>query len=109
MDLLRNAYYSGDSDEEPEPQKFEIPTSKRPKFDSAPTRTLTRPTRSTEAPIPGRYVSKRERAIILSAASVSAAPQPELVSASLGIYESIPILTYLMMLSVESFKIGDAL
>lgn len=65
MDLLRNAYYDSSGDEpepelkptpEPEYPTIILPPSKRPKPEDP--QILQR-----EAPIPGRYVSKRERAL----------------------------------------------
>nr|XP_048323539.1 WD repeat-containing protein 25-like [Ziziphus jujuba var. spinosa] len=87
MDLICNAY-SNDSDEEqgdqPKFQKsFTTPSSKRPKLQN-PT-PLTRPHQAlptsnhspairTDAQLPGKYVSKRERALL---GSLPVAPDPE--------------------------------
>ncbi|EEF28645.1 conserved hypothetical protein [Ricinus communis] len=80
MDLLCNAY-SNSSDEEPEtvpridPQSKPLlgphqlntvlPPPKRPKRNNNPLQF------SSEAPIPGRYISKRERALMGQSASAS--------------------------------------
>lgn len=79
MDLLCNAY-SNSSDEEPEPEPgpqpspvlrpqfraeyrtVAVPPSKRPKPDSF----------RSEAPIPGRYLSKRERGLLAQAQAAPA-------------------------------------
>ncbi|XP_062077866.1 uncharacterized protein LOC133782546 isoform X2 [Humulus lupulus] len=84
MDLLCNAY-SNDSDEDdaPKPQILIQPSPKRPKIEIPITHSqhdhpLTRPTRFTyprmDTQIPGRYISKRERALF---ASPPAAPGPD--------------------------------
>ncbi|XP_030445779.2 uncharacterized protein LOC115668472 [Syzygium oleosum] len=73
MDLLRSAY-SNSSDEEPEPApvpapapSFHPPPPKRPRPESHTT-SIPEPSRShpppTGAPVHGRYVSKRERALL---------------------------------------------
>ncbi|XP_057980344.1 uncharacterized protein LOC131166091 [Malania oleifera] len=74
MDLLCNAYSnaSDDEDDEPKPQMLQLPLSKRhkPNCPDLPSKILSnyRPNCSSnlqgEAPIPGRYVSKRERAAL---------------------------------------------
>ena len=98
MDLLCNAY-SNDSDEDdepmPKPQKLSSPPSKRPKLDAQiarpePGRPPTRsPMPGIGAPIAGRYVSKRERAIS-GALSLPRAREPDDVApASLGICFSL--------------------
>ncbi|KDP39000.1 hypothetical protein JCGZ_00757 [Jatropha curcas] len=80
MDLLCNAY-SNSSDEEPEPNPKPtfrpesrteygtvfLPPSKRPKPDN-PLKL------QSEAPLPGRYISKRERALLRQASSASDSP-----------------------------------
>ncbi|KAI8010190.1 WD repeat-containing protein 25 [Camellia lanceoleosa] len=74
MDLLCNAYSTA-SDDDDEPQH--LAPSKRPRPE--PPRSHTKPLSVTEPPIPGRYISKRERAALASAsasASVSRASDP---------------------------------
>nr|XP_043638559.1 WD repeat-containing protein 25 [Erigeron canadensis] len=74
MDLLWNAY-STTADEEEEEEKHEPPPPpspplKRPKTEYPPRRTNTsafRPHQPQETPIAGRYISKRERALMASA------------------------------------------
>ncbi|KAL5548181.1 hypothetical protein UlMin_003412 [Ulmus minor] len=82
MDLLCNAY-SNDSDDEDGP-KPQPDTSKRPKLENPVTQTspfqpLTRTTQNPvpprEAPVPGRYISKRERALC---SSLPSSPQPKI-------------------------------
>ncbi|XP_039171883.1 WD repeat-containing protein 25 isoform X2 [Eucalyptus grandis] len=82
MDLLRSAY-SNSSDEEPEPAParpfgFHPPPPKRPRPEN---RTISIPAKSnrsrpppTEAPVHGRYVSKRERALLGSGSPSAAVP-----------------------------------
>ncbi|KAK9269086.1 hypothetical protein L1049_000854 [Liquidambar formosana] len=87
MDLLCNAYSNtseddDDDEEEPGHQNPRIPPSKRPKPTSNPN-LLTKPSPvfrpnytpnpQREAPIPGRYISKRERALL---DSVHKVPDP---------------------------------
>ncbi|PON55794.1 hypothetical protein PanWU01x14_186030 [Parasponia andersonii] len=87
MDLLCNAY-SNDSDEDdgpkPEPETITLPSSKRPKLGNPITHSkpdhppLTLPTRlplpRMDPQVPGRYVSKRERALF---ASPQTTPDPD--------------------------------
>lgn len=78
MDLLCHAY-SNSSDEEPEPEyrpefrPFIPPPPKRFKLET-PSQNL-----RTEAPVPGRYISKRERALSAQSPRVpNPAPTPNL-------------------------------
>lgn len=75
MDLLRNAYSSAsdeDDDKSGHVERPALPPSKRPKpgnpstsFKSFPvTRPNYAPNRPIETPLPGRYISKRERAVL---------------------------------------------
>lgn len=90
MDLLCNAYSNASDNEEeeeesakqPRPENFTPPNSKRLKPDNPFTHTKTQnplsgstqfPALSIEAPVPGRYVSKRERALL---GSQPTAPDP---------------------------------
>lgn len=97
MDLLCNAY-SNDSDEEQGGQpKFEKsftpPSSKRSKlqnptpfirpYQALPTSNHSSPIIRTDAPLPGRYVSKRERAVF---ASLPVAPELEKLPTSQGFF-----------------------
>ena len=74
MDLLHNAYSTASDDEEEEEENKEakhqilaVSSSKRFKPDYYPYSTTkhhsTPPNLQTEAPVPGRYISKRERAL----------------------------------------------
>lgn len=81
MDLLCNAYSTAsDDDDQPEPERPIVPPpSKRPRPDHHLSHTepwdQLRPNPApyppTEAPIPGRYISKRERAVLGSAPRVT--------------------------------------
>lgn len=90
MDLLCNAYSNASDNEEeeeesakqPRPENFTPPNSKRLKPDNPFTHTKTQnplsgstqfPALRIEAPVPGRYVSKRERALL---GSQPTAPDP---------------------------------
>ncbi|KAL6283790.1 hypothetical protein ACE6H2_014719 [Prunus campanulata] len=90
MDLLCNAYSNASDNEEeeeesakqPRPENFTPPNSKRLKPDNPFTHTKTQnplsgstqfPALHIEAPVPGRYVSKRERALL---GSQPTAPDP---------------------------------
>ncbi|XP_030929933.1 WD repeat-containing protein 25 [Quercus lobata] len=95
MDLLHNAYSTASDDDDEVEEKPEtkhqilpLPSSKRPKPDNPYSTTTTStsikphympfrpspnpsPSLQTEAPVPGRYVSKRERALVGSSPRVS--------------------------------------
>lgn len=95
MDLLHSAYSTASDDEDEDEEKSEtkhqilsLPSSKRPKLDSPYSTTTAstsikphymplrpspspNPNLQTEAPVPGRYVSKRERALFGSSPRVS--------------------------------------
>lgn len=83
MDLLCNAY-STTSDEDDEIEKHPLPPLKRAKVDFPVTSRTILPVAgssqsksvSTEAPIAGRYISKRERALMTSASQTSHAEPP---------------------------------
>lgn len=77
MDLLRNAYSTAsdeDDDKSGHVERPALPPSKRPKpgnpstsFKSFPvTRPNYAPNHPNETPLPGRYISKRERAVLAS-------------------------------------------
>ncbi|CAK9153469.1 unnamed protein product [Ilex paraguariensis] len=75
MDLLCNAYSAAsDEDDEPDHGRPVLPPSKRPKPQNPLPitkplplcRSTHNPNLPTEAPLPGRYISKRERAVLAS-------------------------------------------
>ena len=92
MDLLHNAYSTASDDDDEVEEKPEtkhqilpLPSAKRPKPDNPystttstsikphymPFRPSPNPSLQAEAPVPGRYVSKRERALFGSSPTVS--------------------------------------
>ncbi|XP_030498775.2 uncharacterized protein LOC115714278 [Cannabis sativa] len=93
MDLLCNAY-SNDSDEDdddaPKHQILIQPSSKRPKIEipitqSQPHNPMTPlPYSPLDSPIPGRYISKRERAIFASPPAAHHPPHPVSNSPAFG-------------------------
>lgn len=111
MDLLWNAY-SNDSEEDddgeiPKSENFTQPPSKRPKLQYPIT--LTRPQQHPlpclnqspviprDAPVPGRYISKRERALV--GGSLPAAPEHEKVPAFQGICSYFSSGNFLLKIS----------
>lgn len=83
MDLLRNAY-SATTDQDDENKKYAPPPLKRAKSEFPHTSSSGLPTdgfncaknTSTEAPIAGRYISKRERALMAAAPQTPDAEPP---------------------------------
>ncbi|KVH99132.1 WD40 repeat-containing protein [Cynara cardunculus var. scolymus] len=80
MDLLRNAY-STTKDEDEENKKYAPPPLKRAKPEFSHTSSKNFPTdwlkhTSTEAPIAGRYISKRERALMATVPQTPNADPP---------------------------------
>lgn len=98
MDLLSNAYSIGSDEEEDDdgsrkkPMGPELPRPKRVRMESfeyVPRKTpvyrhISIPTLPTEPPLPGRYISKRERAAMASATVVQSPNPPSLSVTSPG-------------------------
>ncbi|CAK9175355.1 unnamed protein product [Ilex paraguariensis] len=94
MDLLCNAYSTAsDVDDEPDHGRTVLPPSKRPKPQNPCPITkplpVCRPTHNpnlpTETPLPGRYISKRERAVLASAPTTPNLIPPIPVTTSPGV------------------------
>lgn len=105
MDLLSNAYSIRSDEEEDDdgsrrkPMGPELPRPKRVRMESVPRKMPVyghspTPALPTEAPLPGRYISKRERAAMASATVVHTLNSPSLSVTSPGFFNFYKILSF---------------
>ncbi|KAI4333778.1 hypothetical protein L6164_018542 [Bauhinia variegata] len=77
MDLLCHAYSNNSDDDEQEPKRHKVapspsnPPNPKPYFPDPPPRSNQSVDFQAQAPLPGRYISKRQRALLVPVATVS--------------------------------------